>query len=675
MAKSNRLIYSSSPYLLQHAHNPVDWFEWSTEAFEKAQRENKPLLISIGYSSCHWCHVMEHESFERDDIAEVMNKYFVCIKVDREERPDVDQIYMDAVQAMGLNGGWPLNVFCTPDQKPFYGGTYFHPKQWAQTLQNIHHAFINRRNEIDDSAQELYRHMAANDTSRFISKAEEKNFLDNLNSAYHKIEEKFDKKWGGLAKAPKFVMPSIWLWLLRYQHIKLNTEALNHTVHTLHQMSNGGLYDQLAGGFARYSVDEEWFVPHFEKMLYDNAQLLSLYAEAYTITKEERFKEIILETYRWIKTEMTSKEGGFYSALDADSEGEEGKFYIWTATELKKLLDGDYTVIAAYYQIREEGNWEDHKNILRIAKLKDDFIKANKLNKTDFEKILKESKTKMLQVRNQRIKPGLDDKIITGWNAMTVCGLIDAFKATNEAELLDTAIRNMNFLETNLIDGSTIYRSFKERRSDIYGFLDDYAYMIHAWIKLYQLTFKESYILKAQEFIEYCIKDFYDENDGYFFYTSQHAEKLITRKKEIFDNVIPSSNAIMAQNLHHAGIILDNADWKEMARNMVKGMSKLIKTEPNYMAHWAIVWTELHRQMAEVAFIGEDALTMSREFSKTYLPFSLVMGCQYSSYLPLLQDKQKVSDKTSIYVCVQKACKLPVHQVSEAIGQVQQIIS
>src|SRR5688572_22305927 len=355
---TNRLIHSTSPYLLQHAYNPVDWFEWSDEALQKARQEDKPILVSIGYSSCHWCHVMERESFEIEDIAAVMNKFFVCIKVDREERPDIDQVYMDAVQAMGTNGGWPLNVFLTPDQKPFFGGTYFSPQVWVQVLTNIHTAYQSKREDIYSSAEALTNHLASQGINQFRKKTDQADFTASLNSMYAQIEKKFDRTWGGLDRAPKFIMPSIWLWLLCYWKISKNEIALQHTLFTLKKIGHGGIYDQIGGGFARYSVDGEWFAPHFEKMLYDNAQLLTLYAEMHKTTREQFYADILVSTIEWLEREMLNSSGGFYSALDADSEGVEGKFYTWTDAEFKAALGDDADEAAAYFHASAEGNWE-----------------------------------------------------------------------------------------------------------------------------------------------------------------------------------------------------------------------------------------------------------------------------------------------------------------------------
>jgi len=669
--KPNRLIHSSSPYLLQHAHNPVDWYEWGKEAFDKATTENKPLLISIGYSSCHWCHVMEKECFEKEEIAAVMNAHFVCIKVDREERPDVDQLYMDAVQAMGLNGGWPLNVFCTPDQKPFYGGTYFPPKNWVQVMQNIQEAYMNRLDEIQSSAESLSKHLKEMDVHRFLQKAAEKKLEEDILTIYKKLESKFDYTFGGLDKAPKFVMPSIWLWMLRYYHISQNKEALNHIILTLKKMSMGGLYDQIGGGFARYAVDAEWMVPHFEKMLYDNAQLLSLYAEAYSITRDEEFKRIIEECFNWLQKEMTSENGAYYSAIDADSEGEEGKFYTWDYTEIKSVLGEHASLFIQYFNIKEESNWHEGDNILYRDIYDEEFLSEHHLSKEQWGKLLADMKSKLYELRSKRVHPALDDKIITSWNAMCICGLTDAFKATGDEKFLLSAITNIRFLEKHLIEDNVLYRSYKNKRSQVQGFLDDYAYLIQAYIKLYQVTFEEKYIFVAKDWIQKCLDEFFDHQDGYFFYTSSKAEKLISRKKEIFDNVIPSSNALMAQNLYYAGSMLDVADWKEKAMHMCSSLGQTIITEPNYMSHWAIVWTEIRKNLAEVVFSGKDALELRRQFSKHYQPFTLLMANINGTSLPLAKDKIATSNKTTIYVCKNKTCKLPVHEISEAIQQLE----
>ena len=619
--KPNRLINATSPYLLQHAHNPVDWHEWNSEALTKARQEDKPILVSIGYSSCHWCHVMERECFEDADIASLMNAFFVCIKVDREERPDIDQVYMEAVQAMGINGGWPLNVFLTPDQKPFFGGTYFQPQRWAQVLTSIHKAFQSRRSEINQSANELTRLLGASDVSKF-KKQGDRTFDAGLQQIYQNLEKKFDRTHGGLEKAPKFIMPSIWQWLLRYHYLTKNQEALDHIHLTLKKIFYGGIYDQVGGGFARYSVDGEWFAPHFEKMLYDNAQLISLYAEAFQVTGDDEFRQAVYETFHWLLQEMRHEQGGFFSALDADSEGIEGKYYVWTHQEITEVLGAEAAEVCAFYHISPEGNWEHGTNIL----FRTEGIPAPKQ--------LAHHKTALLQHRNERIKPGLDHKIVSGWNAMAIGALADAYHGFSDSAFLEAAQKTMEFLETHLIEGSTLYRTWNKARSSTEGFLEDYAYLIQAYLKLYEATFDEQYLDKASRFTEKVITSFYDPADGYFFFSSRNAEQLVARKKELFDNVIPASNSVMAQNLLLLGKLLDKNNWLIMGQQMVDGVTELILNEPNYMANWAIAWLAANGNGAEVAIVGQECLRLKNEFKKQFHPTTLLMGSVTKSTFP-----------------------------------------
>ncbi|NBP68216.1 MAG: thioredoxin domain-containing protein, partial [Cytophagia bacterium] len=508
--KPNRLIKATSPYLLQHALNPVDWFEWNEEALTKAQQENKPILVSIGYSSCHWCHVMEKQSFENEDIAALMNEFFVCIKVDREERPDIDQVYMEAVQAMGANGGWPLNVFLTPDQKPFFGGTYFSPKAWAQVLININKAYNEKRDQVLASAEELRNILASNDIERFKQQNAINDLKQEIEQAYQSTAPKFDKTWGGIDKAPKFIMPSVWQWMLRYYNITKNEEALTHLNLTLKRILYGGIYDQVGGGFARYSVDREWFAPHFEKMLYDNAQLLSLYAEAYALTKDTEYKRAVEETFDWLEREMKDTDGAYYAALDADSEGEEGKFYVWTDAELKSVLQENYATAIHHFECKSEGNWEHGNNILK--------------RKTDSqvdEKLLNKIKSDLLTIRNKRPKPGLDDKILSGWNALTIIGLTDAYRYLQDEKYLNASKNVLAFIENKLLKENILYRSYKDKTSPTEAFLDDYAALIAAYIAMQQVTLDESYLVKAKRLTTSVLEKFFDDSDGFFFYSAK----------------------------------------------------------------------------------------------------------------------------------------------------------
>jgi hypothetical protein len=654
--KPNRLIHATSPYLLQHAHNPVDWFEWGTAALDKAKQEDKPILVSIGYSSCHWCHVMEHQSFEDKDIAALMNDFFVCIKVDREERPDIDQVYMEAVQAMNVNGGWPLNVFLTPDQKPFFGGTYFTPTAWAQILININKAFQSRRKEIDASAEELKNLLTSGDTGRYARPNEFSQLREEVEKSYQSIEKKFDYVWGGMEKAPKFIMPSVWQWLLRYHNITKSTKALDHLTMTLKKILHGGIYDQVGGGFARYSVDKEWFAPHFEKMLYDNAQLLSLYSEAYAVTKEEDFKRAVYETYEWLQREMMHPDGAYFSALDADSEGEEGKFYVWKSSELRSVVGNDYQMVAAFFETRENGNWEHGNNILKRSS-----------NSTLSQDTLKTIKKLLLDARNQRPKPGLDDKILSGWNAMTIIGLCDAYRYLGDKQFLQSAIRTIEFIEKNLIAENRLYRSFKSVHSPHEGFLDDYAYLISAYLHLHQVTLDEAYAFKAKQWINTTLDKFFDASDGYFFYTALTAEKLIARKKELFDNVIPSSNAIMARNLLQASTLFDHEPWREIATAMISQLAHLVREELNYTSYWGIAAMESLQPMAEVVMSSCSERSIS-ELQRHFIPFAVFLKADDLSILPLAHHKNAINGNETFYVCFNKTCKLPVHTVNDALN-------
>jgi uncharacterized protein len=671
--KANRLINSISPYLLQHAYNPVDWYEWGPEALERARQEDKPIIVSIGYSSCHWCHVMERESFEKMHVAALMNEHYVCIKVDREERPDIDQIYMDAVHALGIQGGWPLNVFLTPDQKPFFGGTYFSPEIWVQVLENISNAFKQHRDRIEGTAEELRVHLQRSDISSYSKQPVQQAVEESIKLMFNKLSSKFDHEWGGLDKAPKFIMPSVWLWMLRYYHLTEDEGALEHINLTLKKIARGGIYDQIGGGFARYSVDAYWFAPHFEKMLYDNAQLLSLYSEAFAITKDEEYKSVVYETFEWLQREMTSDEGGFFSALDADSEGVEGRFYVWTKTEIEKHLGENAALLCDYYNVDDEGNWEHGANILNRAKGDEAFIVEHELTKAQWDELSKRMKKSLLRERNARVRPGLDDKIITAWNAMTITGLCDAYKAFDDRRFLKAAVLNMRFLENELMESTKLYRSYKDKRANISAFLDDYAFLIQAQLKLYEVTFDEYWLRRSEAFMNHVIEHFYDATDGYFFYTSDTSEKLLARKKEIFDNVISSSNAIMAGNLFRMGLILEHEEWQGMARKMALSLGELITAEPNFMSGWGIVFTEIQKGLGEVAFMGDDIETLRQEFHIEYQPFTISMGTKGKSTLPLLADKEVTKKKSTMYVCFNKTCYNPVHSIEGVTKQLHKL--
>jgi uncharacterized protein YyaL (SSP411 family) len=667
--KPNALIHATSPYLLQHAYNPVAWQEWNDAALAQAKAEGKPILVSIGYSSCHWCHVMEHQSFENEDIAALMNEYFVCIKVDREERPDIDHVYMDAVQAMGMNGGWPLNVFLTPDQKPFYGGTYFPPANWAQVLTQIHKAYQQRRGDILKSADSLAEHLA-NNNQGFLRKKTEKQLADQLDAMYNSLAAQFDHDDGGLSKAPKFIMPTVWLWLLRYHYVTRNDTALQHTLFTLKKIAAGGIYDQIGGGFARYSVDRFWFAPHFEKMLYDNAQLLSLYSEAYLITRDESFRQVIEQTITWLERDMRASAGAFYSALDADSEGVEGKYYCWTKPEIQKLLGADAEIFCDYYGVTDAGNWEHGMNILKRDEADDVVASHHGITTQQLVSTIRKGGDLLMQARSKRIAPGLDDKIITGWNAMTVTGLTDAYHALGEPRYLALAQQAMTFLLTELTDGSILYRSFKGKRSSTTGFLEDYAFMIQGLTNLYLADWNEAWLHRAEKLLNATLENFLDTTDDYFHFSSKQSTALIANKKEMLDNVIPASNSVMAMNLFQLGTLLDRDDWKQHAERMASGLGEFIVSEPNYMSNWGMAWMQIQRSFTEVAITGPDSLQEKQKMRSHFLPLALVYGTSTRSDLPLLRDKS-MDQETMFYVCENKTCYQPVRTVAEALAQIR----
>jgi uncharacterized protein YyaL (SSP411 family) len=665
---TNALIHSTSPYLLQHAHNPVAWQEWNEKALNQAIKEDKPILVSIGYSACHWCHVMERESFENETVANVMNQHFVCIKVDREERPDIDQLYMDAVQALGVNGGWPLNVFLTPDQKPFFGGTYFSPQNWMHVLHNIQHAYTTNRTQINQNAAQIVQYLSTSELQKFTKPDSTVSVSDD--AQFETLSAKFDLKWGGFDRAPKFVMPSVWLWMLRYAALSKNQEAVKHTLFTLTKIAQGGIYDQIGGGFSRYAVDVEWFAPHFEKMLYDNAQLLSVYSEAYQLSKDPLYKTVVYETFSWLVREMTDTDGGFYSALDADTEGIEGKYYTWTWDELEQTLHENTALVANYFKATPQGNWEHGRNIL-IAPMDDQsFSASHNLTQAQWSILLLKAKDQLRLTREKRPSPALDDKKISGWNAMMVNGLIDAYKAFGENSFLRVALNNLSFIKNRLKKNYILYRSFKEKHSETTGFLDDYAYYIQACINMYQVTFDRHWLTDAQDMLESALTKFFDEEDQFFFYTDNQA--LIARKKEMFDNVIPSSNALMAQNLHYLGVFFDRPDYLSKASAMVDAVSFIIQTEPHYMSHWAMVAQAIQHGLSEIVLVGNSIEAKRAELQSHYLPFTIFMGGNSSEDLPNMMGKKAIDNQATFYVCQDRSCKPPVHTVQEALDQIRQ---
>jgi uncharacterized protein len=664
---TNRLAEESSPYLLQHAHNPVDWYPWGDEAFDRAKTENKLVLISIGYSACHWCHVMEREAFENEEIARIMNNNFINIKVDREERPDVDQVYMTAIQLMTGQGGWPLNFFALPDGRPIYGGTYFPPDTWKSILSDLSAAYENQPQKFEEYAEKLIEGIKTTDVIDL--KANPVLTVEDLKSAVRKWSKRWDLAEGGPNHAPKFPMPNNYLFLLKYAYINNDTKAADYVKLTLEKMAYGGIYDQVGGGFARYSTDMLWKVPHFEKMLYDNAQLVSLYSEAYQATGNQLFKSVVYETLEFIGRELTSPEGAFYSALDADTEGEEGKFYVWTDEELKLLLGNRYDIAKEYFNINSHGAWEGNYILLR-RKSDKEVAKKLKISEQDLHSNIKEIKAILLKAREKRVKPGLDDKSLTSWNALMLLAYVDAYKVFNEQKFLGVAMKNARFLISNVLqeDGS-LYHSYKNGKATIAGFLEDYAFTIEALINLYEATFDFQWLQRAKKLTDYCIENFFNKETGLFWFTSKKEKPLITRKYEIADNVIPASNSSMAKSLFIMGRYFEGDGYNEISLQMIARVKKeLIEYGASY-SNWGIVMLWNLFPFYEIVISGIDAEFKRKEFTGHYIPNKLIAGSTTETDYPLFRNRFH-ENKTTIYVCVNQKCKLPVHEVDEAMAMI-----
>lgn len=674
----NHLINETSPYLLQHAHNPVDWYPWGNEALQKAKQENKPILVSIGYSACHWCHVMEKESFEDEETAAIMNTYFVNIKVDREERPDIDHIYMDALQAITGQGGWPLNVFLTPGAKPFYGGTYFPPRSfanrpsWKEVLLGIHTAFSGKSDDIYAQADNLTAHLQ-NASSFGANKAETGFFTEKtLQQAAINLLQQADTVWGGFGGAPKFPQTFSICFLLRDYFFTKNKQSLQHALLSLNKMTGGGIYDHAGGGFARYSTDGKWFAPHFEKMLYDNALLIAALSEAFALTKNKAYQKTIDATIRFLEREMLDVSGGFYSALDADSEGVEGKFYTWQKTEIDNLLQQDAALFCAVYDITEQGNWE-HTNILWQPDALENIAERFAVSPGELEDILRSCRQKLLTERNKRIRPQTDDKILLGWNALLITALCKASGASGNQHYLSLAENCFSFLEKNMPDrqNKKWLHTWKNNVGKIDAFLDDYAMLIDACIHLQEAAGDVAYLQKAKALTEFVIDNFSDETETFFFYTGKDQNDIIVRKKEVYDGATPSGNSLMASNLLYLSIAFDKPEWKERAVAMLQSLGNSIVRYPTSFGVWCDALQKIVRGVNEIAVIGKEAKAFSRGILNSFVPNKVLMYSDKgdNSY-PLLSDKNIPSDKTLIYLCKDYACGLPLESVEELLQQV-----
>ncbi len=669
---TNNLISESSPYLLQHAHNPVNWHAWNEATLQKAKDENKLILVSIGYSACHWCHVMEHESFEDEKVASIMNDLFICIKVDREERPDIDQVYMTAVQIMTGQGGWPLNCFTLPDGSPLYGGTYFPKGKWMDLLlqlADLWHADPEKCKRYADELTEGVKHAE----QIVVEDSFEEFSIDTITTSVEQWKNRLDNSEGGPNRAPKFPLPNNYQFLLRYAHFKKDETILKNVLLTLDKMAFGGIYDQIGGGFARYSTDMLWKVPHFEKMLYDNSQLVSLYSEAFRLTKKELYKDVVYETLAFITRELTAINGAFYSALDADSEGEEGKYYVWTEIELRKLLGEEYIWFADYFNVNSIGHWEHGNHIL--LRREDEKIIAAKYGMSvgQLREKISKSKSYLLSIRERRIKPGLDDKTLTSWNAMMLKAYADAYDVFGENEFLLAAIKNARFIrDEQLREDGGLFHSWKNGKSSINGFLEDYAFTIEAFLTLYQNTFDEEWLNLSKSLSDYVFRYFDDVSSGMFFFTSDADPKLIARKFELSDNVIPASNSVMAKNLFYLGHFTGNTAWVERSAKMLRHVKQDILGYGTGYSNWMMLQFHFVFPFREIAIVGKSVDKTKVMFREYYLPNQIFAGSSGPSELPLLQNRF-LEGKTLIYVCENNSCELPEENAVSVIQRLRKL--
>ncbi|WP_345952630.1 thioredoxin domain-containing protein [Mucilaginibacter sp. PAMB04168] len=667
----NRLANAASPYLLQHANNPVDWYPWGTEALQKARDESKLIIVSIGYSACHWCHVMEHESFEDEQVATLMNEHFVCIKVDREERPDVDQIYMSAVQLMTNRGGWPLNCICLPDQRPIYGGTYYPKQDWINILTSLADFYGTRPKEAVEYAERLTEGIQQFESVDLITEQPQYTAAD-LKTIITNWKKHFDATEGGTGRSPKFPMPNNWLTLMRFAHLMQDESVARQVKLTLNKMACGGIYDHIGGGFARYSVDGRWHVPHFEKMLYDNAQLVGLYAEAYVWNKDELYKKVVEETIEFVKRELTSPGFGFYSALDADSEGIEGKFYTFTKAEIENILGDEADLFCTYYHITDDGNWEEEQTNVLHRNERDELL-AHKLGMETgaLQSAIAGAKARVFEARSRRIRPGLDNKILASWNGLMLNGICEAYRTFNSESYLALAIQNGTFIHQNLITEkyrlARIFRPGVNREEKVIAFLDDYANVIEAFIALYEVTFNKQWLDVAQKLADNAIAYYYDEGEGMFFYTAADDEQLIARKTEIMDGVISSSNSVMARNLKKISLFLDHQRYQEISAQLLRNVMPYMANYGSSYANWTLLLLEEIAGLYEVAITGNDAHAVRQEWEKHYIPNKIILGGTQEN-LPLLQNR--VAAQSRIFICKDKTCGIPAYSVTEALKQI-----
>ncbi len=662
-AYTNALINETSPYLLQHAHNPVDWRPWSQEALDEAKEKNKLVLVSVGYSSCHWCHVMEEETFSNDSIAKIMNDNFINIKVDREERPDVDQIYMTAVQLMQGSGGWPLNVITLPNGKPLYGGTYHTKNQWAKVLTEISKLY----NEDPQKAEE-YSDMVAEGIQEMnlISPATDDGLLTTeiLDESVANWRPDWDTVWGGDQRDEKFMLPVNLNFLLDYALLANDAATLKQVEITLDKMAFGGIYDHIAGGFFRYSTDAEWKVPHFEKMLYDNAQAISLYSKAYKVYGKKEYKNIVLGTIAFLNREMKSPDGTYYAALDAQSDGKEGKFYVWTKIELQDILAADFSRFASYYRVQDSTIWEENKYVLHKSVDDKTFSNNQNISLSQLELLKTTWQEKLLSARKERNRPRTDDKILVSWNALLISGYVEAYTAFGTVDYLNEAKQILEGLQKNAIKDGELGHSYKAGSTFIPGFLEDYSFLANASLSLYSASLNIAYLKTAQELTKTAQEKFNDSASGMYRYNQ--GNQLIAKIIKTDDGVLPSPNAIMAQNLLLLGHINYDKEALKKAKAMLSSMIPSATKNPYSYAKWNSLLLQSTYPFYEVAIVGKDATSLLVAMSTEHVPNTLLVGSATESDLALFEGRY-TADGTFIYVCRDHTCKLPVKTVNEAL--------
>lgn len=668
---TNELIHETSPYLLQHAHNPVNWKAWNKKTLQEAKESKKLMIVSIGYAACHWCHVMEHESFEDSTVAAVMNQKFISVKVDREERPDVDQIYINAVQLMTGSAGWPLNVITLPDGRPVWGGTYFKKEDWIEALHKIEEVYENEPQLLKEYATKLEEGIKGMDLIHLNTED-----VDFKTFPTHQLVENwaksFDTVFGGYNRAPKFMMPNNYAFLLRQAVEKKDSALLKQVTLTLDKMAYGGIYDQIGGGFSRYSTDIKWLVPHFEKMLYDNAQLVSLYSNAFKVTKNPLYKTIVTETLDFIARDLTNEEGAFYSSLDADSKNsegtlEEGAFYVFTKEELQPLLGADYELFEAYYNVNDYGKWEDNQYVLIRDKTDVAIAEAFSIKTETLQKKKSEWKTMLLDYRNKRPKPRLDDKTLTSWNGLMIKGYVDAYKTFQKEDYLQAALKNAHFIANKqLQENGALYHSYKDGKSTINGYLEDYAAVIDAYISLYEVTLDDQWIKKAKQLADYTYTNFFDEEKHMFYFTSKEDAALVSRNFEYRDNVIPASNSMLANSLFILSHHYDEQTYAKTAVQMLKNVLPEIEEYPSGFSNWLNLLANYQSKFYEVVITGENALEKTKELNSHYLPNTLLAGSLTENAGTLFEGRY-VANETYIYICVNNTCKLPVKKTKQAL--------